>query len=47
MNRDQLVVEILKDKAAGKTRDEIFDYLVNDKKMNRVYVGAVLESLRW
>ena len=45
--RDELVVEILKDRAAGKTRDQIFDDLVDRRKMDRVYVGSVLESLRW
>lgn len=47
MNRDQLVIEILRDRAAGKKKDEIFEELVDQRKMNPVYVRSVLESLRW
>ena len=45
--RNELVVEILRDKAAGKTKEMIFDDLVDNRKMNPLFVRTMLESLRW
>lgn len=47
LTRDQLVIDILRDRAAGKSREEIFEDLVDQKGMSAVYVRSVLESLRW
>lgn len=46
-SRDELVVDILREKATGKTKQEIFEDLVDVKKLNPVYARSVLESLRW
>jgi len=46
-SKNDVIVYILAQKAAGKTKEEIFDDLIDNHKINNVFARSTIESIRW